>query len=138
MAMYGVHHFSAQCPTALLCCFAGHLAADSLSGPVLVSESMLCPTSVQGTAGAWLLLVPGLLWKVPPALPPVRAAWQLTRAHGAGPLWEPGAGSVTCISHYLIWQRIRDGADTSSADFPEGRLSVAQAVKVQGPLNPAF
>lgn len=51
---------------------------------------------------------------------------------------EPGTASVTCIIQYLIWQRIKKGADTSSADFPEYRLILVQAAKVQGPSNLTF
>lgn len=51
---------------------------------------------------------------------------------------EPGHGSVTCITQCLIWKRIKKGADTSSADFPEYRLILVQAVKVQGPSNLTF
>lgn len=51
---------------------------------------------------------------------------------------EPVTGPVICITQYLIWQRIKTGADTSSADFPEYRLILVQAVKVQGPSNLAF
>jgi len=53
-------------------------------------------------------------------------------------MWGASGWSVTCVTQYLRWQGMENGVDAASADFPECRLILVQALKVQGPSNLAF